>query len=71
MTTVSSYNSWDPLEEVILGVADGASIPDEEPAWKAKAKTDFRENNRYYYECDCKRTLQSQITDIITTQKYE
>ncbi|MFL6234423.1 MAG: amidinotransferase [Thermoanaerobaculia bacterium] len=31
---VSSYNEWDPLEEVIVGVADGACIP----AWHVALK---------------------------------
>ena len=24
---VSSYNEWDPLEEVVVGTADGAHVP--------------------------------------------
>ncbi|MGH9348636.1 MAG: amidinotransferase [Vicinamibacterales bacterium] len=27
MSPVCSYNEWDPLEEVIVGVADGAAVP--------------------------------------------
>jgi len=28
---VNSYNSWDPLEEVIVGRLDGATIPPNHP----------------------------------------
>lgn len=36
-STVSSYNEWDPLEEVIVGVAEGAVIPPWHIALKAIA----------------------------------
>ncbi len=29
---VGSYNEWDPLEEVIVGVIDGAAVPPWHPA---------------------------------------
>lgn len=32
---VNSYNEWDPLEEVIVGVADGAAIPEWHVSLKA------------------------------------
>ena len=35
LPVVNSYNEWDPLEEVIVGVADGACIPDWHVAIKA------------------------------------
>lgn len=37
MTTnpVGSYNEWDPLEEVIVGVIDGAAVPPWHPAIEA------------------------------------
>lgn len=25
---VNSYNEWDPLEEVIVGILDGATVPE-------------------------------------------
>ncbi|XP_052094840.1 glycine amidinotransferase, mitochondrial-like [Mytilus californianus] len=36
MDIVSSYNEWDPLEEVILGIPDYACIPQDEPAYRSK-----------------------------------
>ena len=32
---VSSYNEWDPLEEVIVGIVDGATVPPSHIALKA------------------------------------
>ncbi len=37
---VNSYNEWDPLEEVIVGVVEGATIPDLEVAVKATIPED-------------------------------
>lgn len=36
MDIVSSYNEWDPLEEIILGIPDYACIPQDEPAYRSK-----------------------------------
>ncbi|XP_063421694.1 glycine amidinotransferase, mitochondrial-like [Mytilus trossulus] len=36
MDIVSSYNEWDPLEEIILGIPDYACIPHDEPAYRSK-----------------------------------
>ncbi len=45
---VSSYNEWDPLEEVIVGVAGGAAVPDWdvvlEATMPARNKQFFAEN---------------------------
>ena len=27
MATVNTYTEWDPLKEVVVGIADGAQIP--------------------------------------------
>ena len=35
LPVVNSYNEWDPLEEVVVGVADGACIPNWHVALKA------------------------------------
>lgn len=31
---VNSWNEWDPLEEIIVGIADKAVIPPREPAFE-------------------------------------
>ncbi len=45
---VNSFNEWDPLEEVIVGVVDGATVPPSHIALKATLPTDqlefFRKN---------------------------
>ena len=35
-TKVNSWNEWDPLKHVIVGVADGCCIPPPEPASEPK-----------------------------------
>ncbi len=35
-TVVNSWNEWDPLKHVIVGVADGCFIPPSEPASECK-----------------------------------
>ena len=37
---VNSWNEWDPLKHVIVGVADGVHIPPPEPALDAKVPED-------------------------------
>ena len=39
-TVVNSWNEWDPLKHVIVGVADGTHIPPAEPALEAKVPED-------------------------------
>ncbi len=39
-TVVNSWNEWDPLKHVIVGVADGGCIPPPEPALDAKVPED-------------------------------
>lgn len=39
-TVVNSWNEWDPLKHVIVGVADGCCIPPPEPALDAKVPED-------------------------------
>ena len=39
-TKVNSWNEWDPLKHVIVGVADGCCIPPPEPALDAKVPED-------------------------------
>jgi glycine amidinotransferase len=39
-TVVNSWNEWDPLKHVIVGVADGCVIPNSEPALDAKVPED-------------------------------
>lgn len=45
---VNSFNEWDPLEEVIVGIVDGATVPPSHIALKATLPSDqlvfFREN---------------------------
>ena len=47
-TAVSSHNEWDPLEEVIVGVVDGAAVPEWHPTLPVTMPRDqwpfFREN---------------------------
>ena len=35
-TIVNSWNEWDPLKHIIVGVADGCVIPPSEPASECK-----------------------------------
>jgi glycine amidinotransferase len=46
--TINCFNEWDPLEEVIVGVVDGAAVPEWHAALKATMPTEheafFREN---------------------------
>ncbi len=35
-TIVNSWNEWDPLKHVIVGVADGCMIPPRNRRWSAK-----------------------------------
>jgi len=39
-TVVNSWNEWDPLKHVIVGVADGCMIPPSEPALECKVPDD-------------------------------
>ena len=39
-TIVNSWNEWDPLKHVIVGVADGCMIPPSEPAVECKVPND-------------------------------
>ena len=39
-TIVSSWNEWDPLKHIIVGVADGCFIPPSEPASECKIPID-------------------------------
>ena len=39
-TIVNSWNEWDPLKHVIVGVADGCMIPPAEPAVECKVPID-------------------------------
>ncbi len=39
-TIVNSWNEWDPLKHIIVGVADGCCIPPPEPALDAKVPED-------------------------------
>ena len=39
-TIVNSWNEWDPLKHVIVGVADGCMIPPPEPALECKVPID-------------------------------
>jgi glycine amidinotransferase len=39
-TVVNSWNEWDPLKHVIVGVADGCCIPPSEPASETKIPAD-------------------------------
>lgn len=43
---VCSYNEWDPLEEVIVGVVDGACVP----AWHVTLQATMPENQTTFYQ---------------------
>jgi len=43
---VSSYNEWDPLEEVIVGTMEGASVP----PWHVTLKATMPENHWDFYK---------------------
>ena len=40
LPVVNAYNEWDPLEEVIVGIMDGASVPPWHIALKATMPED-------------------------------
>jgi len=42
---VNSYNEWDPLEEVIVGIADGAHVP----SWHVSLKATMPEDQHEYF----------------------
>lgn len=46
---VGSSNEWDPLEEVIVGILEGASILPWEPGLKAITPTPYIDKLRHYY----------------------
>ncbi len=46
MPVVNSYNEWDPLEEVIVGVVEGASIP----SWHVSLRATMPENQWKFYQ---------------------
>ena len=39
-TVVNSWNEWDPLKHIIVGVADNCCIPPSEPASECKIPID-------------------------------
>ena len=39
---VNSWNDWDPLKRVIVGLCDNSVIPPEEPATSEKVPVDSR-----------------------------
>lgn len=49
VAVVNSFNEWDPLEEVIVGILDGAAILPWEPGLRAITPTPYVENLRRYY----------------------
>jgi len=46
-TVVNSWNEWDPLKHVIVGVADGCMIPPPEPALECKVPIDSDMRGRW------------------------
>ncbi|MCP5048149.1 MAG: amidinotransferase [bacterium] len=46
MPVVNSYNEWDPLEEVIVGVVDGAAVPE----WHISLEATMPENQWDFYK---------------------
>jgi hypothetical protein len=51
-TVVSSYNEWDPLEEVIVGTLDGACVMPWETAYEAVIpREEMAEAKRFHSEC--------------------
>ena len=46
-TVVNSWNEWDPLKHVIVGVADGCCIPPAEPASEPKIPVDSDMRGRH------------------------
>ena len=47
LTVVNSWNEWDPLKHVIVGVADGCCIPPAEPASEPKIPVDSDMRGRH------------------------
>lgn len=43
---VSSYNEWDPLEEVVVGVVDGAAVP----SWNPMLQVTMPADQRSFFE---------------------
>ena len=42
---VNSFNEWDPLEEVIVGVVDGATVP----TWHVTLQATMPEDQQEFY----------------------
>jgi glycine amidinotransferase len=52
MPVVSSYNEWDPLEEVIVGTLEGACVMPWEPAYAAVVpRQELEEARTFHTEC--------------------
>lgn len=49
MKAVSSYNEWDPLEEIIVGILDGSSVMPWDIGFGAMIPADYREGVRKYH----------------------
>lgn len=47
---VNSFNEWDPLEEVIVGILDGATVMPWEPGLRAITPTPYVDRLRGYYQ---------------------
>lgn len=46
LRVVNSYNEWDPLEEAIVGILDGASIP----PWHITLKATMPKRQHYFFQ---------------------
>ena len=56
---VLSYNEWDPLEEVILGVADGAAVP----PWHPILSVTMPESQLEFFRASGGRSFPSTVID--------
>src|SRR2546423_15630732 len=55
---VCSYNEWDPLEEVIVGVMDGASVP----AWDTAVAATMPARSEGFFPRDARGPLPPGVT---------
>lgn len=56
---VSSYNEWDPLEEVIVGVADGACVP----PWHRVVEATIPDDRHDFFQAEAGRCFPAPTVD--------
>ena len=65
--TVSSYNEWDPLEEVIVGVIDGACVP----SWHVAVKATMPREHWDFFRREGGKPFPKELIDAARTDLEE